>query len=236
MFKKSLLVASVLGVGAVVSGVAFADASLSSTYCKPGFYAGVQAGNGNTHTSTNDVLPEAQTYVAAAEPGTIFGASRIDDTGTAGRVFAGYQFNPYFALEAGYTQFNKTTFSARSFTAGVPQNAFRGEVTEHATDAVGKLTMPFQSGFGAYLKAGLAYVASDRHVNASAYTLSGTAYPVETFYTKSYQAVRATYGVGIDYTIPNTSLDIDLSYSEIASGNGIPRAGLAALGISDKFA
>lgn len=240
MFKKSLLVASVLGVGAVASGVAFADAGMSSTYCKPGFYAGVQAGRGDTHYGFEDTLIEAKTY--ETYHGNTLGASHIDDTGTSGRIYGGYQFNPYFALEAGFTKFHKTDFSVTSYYNNtvvqdrVADTRYDGEVTEQAEDVVGKLTMPFQYNFGGYLKAGLALVSADRHVNESSVHSNGTVIPTGTFYTKSYQAVRPTYGAGIDYTIPNTSLDVDVSYTEIARGDGIPRASLWALGLTDKFA
>jgi len=239
MFKKSLLVASVLGVGGVASGIALADTGMSSTYCKPGFYAGIQAGRGDTFYNQADVLSEAVTYSGYYGHNVVPGSADVDSVGISGRIYAGYQFNPYFALEAGYTQFNKTDFT-QSFgyidQSRYTTDKFDGEVTEHATDIVGKLTMPFQYGFGAYIKAGAAYIAADRHINFTEIQSNGSAIPQETLYTKSYQAVRPTYGIGLDYTIPCTSLDVDVSYTEIAGGGGIPKTGLAAIGISDKFA
>lgn len=253
MFKKSLLIASVFGAGAVVSGIALADSGMSSTYCKPGFYAGVQAGWGQTNYNNEDVLSEVVTNVGnygqyyAYVP--VAGAE-INDTGISGRLFAGYQFNPYFAVEAGYTQFHKTDFSQTFSEVSTGSGAvsvvtptgfsyrYDGEITEHATDVVAKVTYPFNFyGFGVYGKVGAAFVAADRHINETDITDSnGSAIPSGTFYTKSYQAVRPTYGVGLDYTIPGTSLDVDVSWTEIAGGGGIPRADLAALGASYKFA
>jgi len=231
MFKKSLLVASVLGIGAVVSGVALADAGMSSTYCKPGFYAGVQAGWGKTNYNQEDVLDE----VVTANGSYSFIGSEVNDTGISGRIYGGYQFNPYFALEAGYTQFHKTDFKITSVYSHTPSSLFEGEVTEHATDVVAKVTYPFNYGFGVFAKVGGAFVAADRHINETSIHTSGNI-PSEVLYTKSYQAVRPTYGAGIDYTIPGTSFDVDISYTQIAGGGGIPRTDLAAIGITDKFA
>jgi hypothetical protein len=232
MFKKSLLVTSVLSVGAVVSGVALADTGMSSTFCKPGFYAGVQAGWARTNYNNEDVLSE----VVTANGSYSFRDADVDDTGIGGRVFGGYQFNPYFALEAGYTQFHKTDFRITSVFQGVVANRFDGEVTEHATDVVAKLTYPLDYGFGVFGKVGAAYIAADRHINESAIYSNGTQIPSSTLYTKSYQAVRPTWSAGVDYTIPNTSLDVDVTYTQILGGGGIPRADMAAIGITDKFA
>lgn len=250
MFKKSLLVASVVSAGALVSGVVLADSSMSSTYCKPGFYAGVQAGWGQTNYNQEDVLdqvvtnegnPSNQDLPQVSSSNNVVLSSEVNDTGISGRIFAGYQFNPYFAVEAGYTQFHKTDFnqswgyqSGRVLTGDLSR--YDGEITEHATDVVGKLTMPFMYGFGGYVKAGAAFIAADEHVTETYVSSIGSAIPTSTFYTKSYQAVRPTYGIGLDYTIPCTSFDVDVSYTEIAGGGGIPRADLAALGVSYKFA
>lgn len=243
MFKKSFLVVSMFGIGAVASGVAFADTGVTSTYCKPGFYAGVEAGRGNTHYSADDAMTEIKTFQENyyTNLGVVPGTTDIDDKGTSGRIFAGYQFIPYFALEAGFTQFHKTTFTQTWKTdidtaQNYSINKYDGEVTEHALDLVGKLTYPLQYGFGVFVKGGLGVISADRHINVSSVNSDGSAIPSHTFYTKSYQAVRPVYGAGVDYSIPNTSLSVGVSYSEFASGSGIPRASLWALGISDKFA
>jgi len=257
MFKSSgvALVSTVLGIGALVavSGSAFAWNDTQSTYCKRGFYAGVEAGVDNTHYDAADLLSEARTaniYNTGISSLTtpynpIFINGNVDDQGVGGRIFAGYQYNPFFAVEAGFTQFHKTTFVgaadnviSRKVSGGTSSSfdQYSGELTEHAIDVVGKLTYPMQYGFGVFAKLGAAFIASDRHINTTLITSGGSAIPQNTFYTKSYQAIRPTYGAGIDYTIPNSSLDVDVAYSEIAGGGGISRAGLISLGISEKFA
>ena len=248
MSKKYLVVASVLASGAIVSGIALADTSAASTYCKPGFYAGIQAGRGDTYYQTNDVLNGVLAGYYSNFGGYSLNssvASNVDDTAAAGRIFGGYQFNPYFAAEMGYTQFGKTSYFAVPYNPANGNNdiVYKGEVTQRAFDLSGKLTMPFEYGFGAYLKAGAAVITADQDVTA--YAGSGTSgaaplnnanAPIFTTFTKSYQAVVPVYGAGLDYTIPETGFDIDISYTQTGSTGGIPKTSLAALGVNYKFA
>jgi hypothetical protein len=232
--KKSVLTASVLGaISTVISGVAFADIN-SSTYCKPGFYAGLQGGRGDTFYGTDDVLGpvvannsgvstyNSTYYYQNGSTNTTINSSttfntaltnrQIDDTGIAGRVYAGYQFNPYFATELGYTQFSKTDFSATANTTSsstTPDNPnreingnvlttssiqkYEGEITEHAIDLVAKGTLPLQYGFGVYAKAGMAYITANRYINTNG--------PISATYT-------------ITYTDPGIPTRVDTSSNE----------------------
>ncbi len=262
--KKSLLTASVLSaVAAIASTSAFADNT--STYCKPGFYAGVQGGRGDTFYNPSNTLTQPKTAEIASLPavGSIvnndeitatsasFTQQDVDDTGLAGRLYAGYQFNPYFAMEAGYTQFSKTEFSMLANTSVTTLEGtgdtnsstyYNGDISEHAVDLSAKGTLPLQYGFGLYVKAGLSYIQADRYVNAftnaGATTTNVNAYnvPVETTYSQTYQAVRPNYGGGIDYTIPNTNVDVEIFYNEIAGAGAIPTASMWGGGLAYKFA
>ena len=54
-------------------------------------------------------------------------ATRQNNGGVAGKVVAGYNFNQYLGLEAGYSMFSKATYSANDFyplNADVNLNAF----------------------------------------------------------------------------------------------------------------
>jgi outer membrane immunogenic protein len=284
MTNKSLLTAAILGaVTAAISSAAFADNSMTSTYCKPGFYAGLQGGRSDTFYNAYSALgPVAynnngSTVSTTSAGGVVTGqtttsystavsATHMDNIGIGGRVYAGYQFNPYFAMETGYTQYAKTTFGGTARTSqtsvtnypagiaptGIPQSGvtkYYGEITEHAIDMVAKATMPLQSGFGLYAKAGMAYIAADKHVNAnsSGTTITnvnnGTTTTVTngvsaygTTYTKSYQGFRPVAGAGISFTVPNTNITLDASYTRVFSYGAIPNASLAAFGAEYKFA
>ncbi len=273
MAIKSILTASVLSViGAAVSTAAFADNMVNaSTFCKPGFYAGVQGGRSDTFYHPSTALSAARnegnittttynangTVASTSTTTSTLSAQHVDDVGMGGRLYAGYQFNPYFALETGYTQYNKTDFSATGSTLS-SQDSYRttnvydvtkynGEITEHAIDLVGKATLPLQMGFGLYAKAGMAYIAADSHTNL---TVAGTrtyvnnvlttsttsSGPSVTIDTHTYQGFRPVAGVGVNYTIPNTNFSVDASYTRVFSYGGIPNALLASLGLEYKFA
>lgn len=221
MAIKSLVTASVLGViGVAISATAFANTVNTSTFCKPGFYAGVQGGRSDTFYSPNSAMSAAaregtgvttvtttnQTHgnhtgktVDTTTYSTAITGAKTDDIGLGGRIYAGYQFNPYFALETGYTQFGKTSShmtTVNSFTTGetfVPSDGsapvvlhpttpggvytttkYSGEITEHAIDLMGKFTLPLQYGFGLDAKAGVAYIQADNHINGTVVkTVSG---------------------------------------------------------------
>jgi len=214
-----ILTASVLGVvGIAASTAALAmSANTSSTYCKPGFYAGIEGGRGDTYYNQTDIFGNAA--VSNQE---------VDDIGMSGRLFAGYQINPYFALETGFTQFNKTDFSGNATVDGIP-TTINGDITERAVDLVGKATLPMQGGFGAFLELGGALITTDTSVNT---TLGLGA-------SGSKQAIRPVYGAGLDYTIPNTPLDFQVFYREV-SGRGfssdIKTASMWGAGLAYKFA
>jgi len=307
MMKKSLLTASVISaIGTLISSVAFADTNYISTYCKPGFYAGLQGGVTETFYGPSDVLNQAASngagttvstsnfyngsnvflgnIVTSTDSYTRLLNQNVDDTGIGGRVFAGYQFMPYFATELGFTQYGKTDFSAADLTnsntfsqnfnpAGAPLSQallesasntttnYSGNVTENAIDLVAKGTLPLYYGFGAYIKAGMAYIEANRYINSNEEPGTTTTYAlqplgagvgfvppfttsttytntnnIETIYEKTYQAFRPTYGAGIDYTIPTTDFDVDVSWSRVQGAGAIPNADLWALGVAYKFA
>ena len=245
MSKLSLLTASVLGVvGVAATSVALADTNMESTYCKPGFYVGVEAGQANTGYNPSQLLAPARasnTAIYGGSSSAVLLGQQVNKIGAGARMFAGYQFNPYFGMEMGYTDFNKTTFDGNGFgTINPAPNAthlhYSGEVTQQATDLVAKATMPLPMGFGAYIDAGAAYVTADRHINSYGFLPNTGVAAFNTIYTKSYQAVHATYGAGLDYTIMNTPVDVSVFYQGIAGGGAIPTTHLWGAGLGYKFA
>jgi hypothetical protein len=257
MTKRSILIASVLtAIGCSIPNISFAvnyiDAANASTYCKPGFYAGVQGGRTDTFYKPNDVFSIAtannstsvitgdssDSNIDSINSQTQLTNQYVDDTGIGGRLYAGYQFTPFFATELGYTQFAKTSFSADATTTWTTPNQdtfaykshYDGEITENAVDLVAKATAPIQYGLGLYVKAGAAYITADRSLDVSSVPIPYTAY------TKTYQAVRPVAGAGINYTFPNTSFALDLSYMRIFGSGAIRDAQLGSVGIEYKFA
>ena len=76
-----------------------------------------------------------------------------DDRDTGFKLFGGYQFNKYFALEAGYFDLGKFEFSANT----VPAGTLRGNIKVKGLnfDAVGIL--PITEKFSAFGRVGLNY-------------------------------------------------------------------------------
>jgi hypothetical protein len=176
----------------------------SSTFCKSGFYAGAQGGHSDTFYTPDKVLtpvtvntpPASVQSIDDEEPQYVIytttasiasGNQKVYTTGIGGRIYAGYQFTPYFALEGGYTQYGKTTFNATTtatsyqtsiesdsggpFMPGqsISKNStlyYSGEVTEHAFDLVAKGTLPLPLGIGLYVKAGAAYISAAHTINS----------------------------------------------------------------------
>jgi len=82
-------------------------------------------------------------YVGAGAGQSFVDEAAYDDEDTAFSVFGGYQFNRYFGLEAGYTDFGKLE----------PEGAGEAlEINSASLTAVG--TVPFTDKFSGYAKAG----------------------------------------------------------------------------------
>jgi opacity protein-like surface antigen len=68
------------------------------------------------------------------------------DTRVGGKVFGGYQIDPNWGVEAGYTQFDK-----QDVTAG----GVNGEVKGNSSYVAGTYTIPFNERFSGYGKLGI---------------------------------------------------------------------------------
>lgn len=133
---------------AIVLGAAALGAQAQD---KPGFYAGVGAG---------------QSFVDE---------NAYDDEDTAFSAFAGYQFNRYFGVEAGYADFGKLE----------PDNAGHAlEANSAYLTAVG--TVPFTDKFSGYAKAGFQRWDLDQAIPG----LTGT---------RDDSGSDPTYGLGLQY-------------------------------------
>src|SRR5579863_1329152 len=83
-----------------------------------GPYFGMQLGQTNTHNVTRNVQTPS---------GPV--SSSPTNTGAGARIFAGYNFNPYAAIEGGYTYYASSVYKA----AGVNNKT----LSESALDFVG---------------------------------------------------------------------------------------------------
>jgi OOP family OmpA-OmpF porin len=85
----------------------------------------------------------------------------VDSWKAGGKIFAGYEFDQNWGVEAGYTRFGRTAFS-------FPQSSWtvRGNIKGDGSYATGKYTLPLNDKVSAYGKLGVSY--SERTYNSDA--------------------------------------------------------------------
>jgi len=113
----------------------------------PGWYFG---GNGGPSQSDVDEDRIAADLLAQGYTTTFMDDNERD---TGFKVFGGYQFNQYFALESGY--YDLGDFGYTSFT--VPQGTLHGVLGARGLNLDAVLSMPFTPKFSAFVRAGVAY-------------------------------------------------------------------------------
>lgn len=231
MSKKVLFVAlAALGLSSTA-----ALASVNSTSSNPNVYVGLQAGYGDTNWSDTDVAYNQNTQFGLKSKDGVF----------AGRIFTGYNFNQYLAVEGGYTYFGntKTTLTVPATVASNNANILPltsgtvdGTITTktYGLDLVGRINVPVTDGFGLYAKAGPGYL----HSSLSGMGASTTS-----------KNVDLVFGGGADYQIgQNLVADVSFTrfngnhnlsdFSKLASGKSggyQPNADLYAVGLAYKF-
>ena len=135
--KRSM---ALTAAGVLLAACAGAHAQTADTRLRmdTGFYLGAGVGSG-----------EMRDFCT-----TIGGA--CDDQDVSWNVFAGYQINRNWAVEAGYTDFGEASTSG--FVAGVPISV---RVRSKGAELVGVGILPLGSNFSLYGKAGAFYYESD---------------------------------------------------------------------------
>ncbi|WP_162623104.1 outer membrane beta-barrel protein [Billgrantia lactosivorans] len=127
-----------------------------------------------------------------------------DDNDVSFKLFAGYQFNPYFAVEASYVYFGDYTASGSNGT----NNADLKLSADGFTAAlVGKL--PIQSGFSLYGKLGMIAWDADLNLNA---TIQGQSIRE----TASDDGSDPFYGIGAEYVVNQLVMRAELERYDIS--------------------
>lgn len=128
-------------------------------------------------------------YVGAGVGQSMVDESFIDDEDVGYQVFGGYQFNPYFGVEAAYTDFGKINFIG---------NIGRFEADTWSFVAVG--TLPVTDRFAGYVKAGLqrwnAEISAPQFVSP----------------TDPRRGTDPTYGLGLQFRF-NDTVALRVEYS-----------------------
>ncbi|MBT9465038.1 OmpA family protein [Hydrogenophaga sp.] len=154
----SALTLAILSVAAMS-----ASAQSSAQYQEPGFfYGGVSAGESRAKVDEAGV---ANNLLGANGPATGFSS---DEKDTAYKLFGGYQFNRNIALEGGYYDLGKTSFSSTT-----PAGAFNNSTRRHGLnlDLVG--TLPITERFSMLGRVGAAHGRTQSNYSGAGATAAG---------------------------------------------------------------
>jgi opacity protein-like surface antigen len=161
--------------------------SLCSSAFASNFYVGGQAG------LIYDGLDASNNYSSA------FQVLQEKSNPLAGRLFAGYEFNKYFSLEAGYLMTTNTKVSDIGFDN---KEIAKFKIKEQIADITGKAKWYMGDKFFVYGKVGAAYI----NVRDDARTIT---YQVKDEKNKN---INVLYGLGIGYDITD-HVSTDISWT-----------------------
>jgi OOP family OmpA-OmpF porin len=176
-----------------------------------GLYVGVSAGQSSTSF-------ESQDYTFG--PGA---SDSQDETDSAYKLFAGYNFNRNWAVEAGYADLGKPSYTTRLF--GVTGVA---TVENTAWFVAGKGTLPVGTALGLFAKLGVTQNKSEATGSVGALSVSG-----------SKTRTEALVGVGAQYSLTR-NFGIRAEYEDFGKfGNsndtGRTKTSLWSVGVTYSF-
>jgi OmpA-OmpF porin, OOP family len=200
----------------IVAGVMLAS---SASAMDKGVYLGGILGWGDVHQAGFSDFPQ----------------NSFKDTGLAGRVFAGYKFNDYVALESGFTQFSNMNANGSGYDSDGNFTTVSGTVKTFAVDLVAKGILPLQHGFSLFGTLGIAYVDQYASVNLQSQTPMGG---VSLDGDETQTQVAPTFGLGASYAITQ-NIDAQVSWSHIQAvsndNNTTGNTDLVGLGLTYNF-
>ena len=173
-FTRTSGTLGLLVLAAITSPMAMAQAS--------GWYIGANVGQARAKIDdrriTSDLLAGGFTTTAIAN----------DERDTGYKLFTGYQFNRYFALEGGYFDLGKFGFTATTIPAGT----LRGDIKLRGLnlDLVG--TLPITDKLSAFGRVGANYAEAKD-------TFRGTGFVIVRNPNPSTKATNVKYGAGLQY-------------------------------------
>lgn len=176
MFKK-LLITSL----SLVTVSAFADI--------PDYYLGFQAGYSTTHKSgANTTVNDAAVLL-----------TQHKNSGIAGRVFVGYAVTPFYAMEAGLTKYNSSSWATSIDNQTVPDT----DLSLSGVDLASRFSWINTSKISLYNTLGLNYIRAHYGSYNAAFQLN-----------KARSFLRPEIGIGGNYNITDAS-QINVNYNYI---------------------
>jgi hypothetical protein len=219
MVKNKLFVALAAMSGLGFSVVTSAQSGLMSPWSA--VYVGVQGGWGKTDYDLDKFL-EANGF-----------DDHIHQDGLAGRVYIGYQYNQYLALETGFAGFSEVDLVNDI-----------GDIQTTQWDLLLKVGTPLGCGFRGDIKLGAAYIMPFIDIGDIETPTSAdddTVGDDESSYDDTGNGLRIVAGASLTYSFWN-NFSVDLSYlhtfSDPDGGEGrihVPSIDLVTFGISYLF-
>jgi OOP family OmpA-OmpF porin len=150
---------------------------------KTNWYGGVNIGRTDLKANGGDVDDALRNQ-------GITSSTSLDNNDTAYSLNIGYKFNPYFAVEGGYTDLGKYGFSSNVTAPAATTLNGNYKVDGVNLSAVGIL--PLSNGFSVYGKAGVFRASTDLDVSSSGAVATSST---------SNHSTNPTYGLGASYDI-----------------------------------
>ena len=160
------------------------------------WYIGI--GIGVTNASIPGQTVDAANASLTAANVAAFSVLDKDESSTAAKLFLGYRFNPYIAVEGGYAELGNTSVHM-DFRSGGAVSTSRGtfdmeyKMSAPFVDAVG--TLPLNDKWSLIGRAGVAYGKTRASLNGSPTTI------LLSSNNKSENKVREKFGAGMGYNI-----------------------------------
>lgn len=180
-------------------------------------YVGLQLGHANTHY-TSQWLIQGNSDMTVGD---------VDNSGFAGRIYGGYNFNKYFALETGFTFLPTVKFNDVRYRSGPNVDlSFR----QNILDLCAKGNYPLKSNINynvdLYGKVGIASVIrSDLEASSGGQTARSDAQDTK---------VVPEIGVGADYGFTD-NVFADLSYMHYFAKDDLKATDFIGFGLTYKF-
>lgn len=177
------------------------------------------------------------------------------NTGIAGRVYVGYQFATYFAVELGYYRFKTFHLNANAYTKAkvriygmklpiinyhpplkvdfpIVWNA-KASITTYAVDLTTKGILPLTEKLSLYGKIGVAYINVDAHINLS---MSVEYLDLGISADPSANIVYPEFGLGLSYDFTE-HVSSDMSWMHIQRFNKrlFPNIDFVSIGFLYRF-
>jgi OOP family OmpA-OmpF porin len=140
---------------ACISSASFAQQNKGAAGAAVGPYAGISGGRSSTSFTTQDFSVGAYNRFFAGSAGKI--SESTDKSGTAWRIFYGYNFDANWALEGAYTSLGDSTFKLTGTVAPYAAATETFKATNSSFSLAVKGTLPVSAQFDIFALVGGTY-------------------------------------------------------------------------------